>query len=260
MEVRQVIKFKQDTDLVLTAAELRRRYFFGIPIVDQSGKAMLDEDLEFYIRAATEEVERHLAIKLKKQIIEEQQEYLIDQARAWMLVKTTYPIREAFELNGQIGGATRIVMPKSWLSVTKNSDDRSFSRLIRLVPSPDSSPVHNLLYTGIYPNFSAFGTRTLPNHWNVIYCTGWDVIPNDILNFIGLLTAVNIFHILGDLILGAGIAEQSLAIDGLMQSISTTSSAENSGYSARIKGYITDMKNQLPKLEAAYRGIVFGVL
>jgi energy-converting hydrogenase Eha subunit A len=39
------------------------------------------------------------------------------------------------------------------------------------------------------------------------------------------------------LIIGAGIAATSISLDGLSQSIQTTQSAENSGYSAVIKDY-----------------------
>ena len=54
------------------------------------------------------------------------------------------------------------------------------------------------------------------------------------------------------LIIGAGIANQSLSIDGLSQSIGTTSSAENSGYSARIKSYQTEIKETVGRIRLVY--------
>jgi len=77
---------------------------------------------------------------------------------------------------------------------------------------------------------------------------------------IGKLAAINIFHQLGDIILGAGIASQSLGIDGLSQSISTTSSATNAGYGARITGYLADLKQARVDLKNKYDGNALTVL
>ena len=68
------------------------------------------------------------------------------------------------------------------------------------------------------------------------------------------------FNIGGDLILGAGIASMSLGIDGLSQSVATTSSAENSGFSSRIIMYNKEIKSTLEKLKGIYKGINFTVL
>jgi len=46
---------------------------------------------------------------------------------------------------------------------------------------------------------------------------------------------------MGDLILGAGIANQSISIDGLSQSIGTTQSAMYGGASARVESYRQDI-------------------
>ena len=73
-----------------------------------------------------------------------------------------------------------------------------------------------------------------PNYWHAKYLTGFKKIPNDLLNVLGMLASINVLNIAGDIILGAGIASYSLSLDGLSQSISSTSSATNSGYGARI--------------------------
>ena len=59
---------------------------------------------------------------------------------------------------------------------------------------------------------------------------------------------------------GAGIASYSLGIDGLSQSISSTSSATNAGYGARILGYVDDLKKVLPILISKYGGMSLSVL
>ena len=68
------------------------------------------------------------------------------------------------------------------------------------------------------------------------------------------------FNIAGDLILGAGIARQSLSIDGLAQQIDSTSSATNSGYGARIINYNKEIKETLERLQGTYKRINFTVV
>ena len=70
-------------------------------------------------------------------------------------------------------------------------------------------------------------------------------IPTIINNAIGLIAALRILSIAGDLVVGAGIASSSVGIDGLSQSIGTTASAMYGAYSARMEDY----KNELKKIE-----------
>ena len=62
-------------------------------------------------------------------------------------------------------------------------------------------------------------------------------------------------NIAGDLLGGAGVASQSLSIDGLSQSIATTSSATNAGYGARIINYERQIKDNVKSLRDFYKGI-----
>ena len=51
------------------------------------------------------------------------------------------------------------------------------------------------------------------------------------------------------------LASYSLSIDGLSQSISTTNSATNAAFGARIINYQKEIKDSLSKLKTYYRGI-----
>ena len=108
--------------------------------------------------------------------------------------------------------------------------------------------------------FGDFADPYSVKYWRVRYLTGFTEIPTDLLNVIGKTAAINIFHIAGDLILGAGIASFSLGVDGLSQSISSTSSATNAGYGARILGYQDDIKKMMPILIAKYGGFTVTTL
>ena len=84
---------------------------------------------------------------------------------------------------------------------------------------------------------------------------GWSVetLPSDLKRVIGYLAAMLPLDIAGDLIAGAGIANFSISMDGLSQSVGTTSSATNSGYGSRVIQFQKELKNMLPALRAKYR-------
>ena len=102
----------------------------------------------------------------------------------------------------------------------------------------------------------------IPDYWDLQYITGFDLdhLPMDLLNLVGKLATFGPLGIAGDLILGAGIASQSLSVDGLSQSIGSTSSATNAGYGARLVQYQKEIKDAIPRLKLVYDEIKLGVL
>ena len=79
-------------------------------------------------------------------------------------------------------------------------------------------------------------------------------IPALIKKYIAYLAAEGPLGTAGDLIVGAGIASQSISMDGLSQSVNTTSSATNSGYGARIIQYQKERKEMRKVIDQAFRG------
>lgn len=84
--------------------------------------------------------------------------------------------------------------------------------------------------------------------------------PRDIVECIGKLASLQILHPAGDLISGAGIASLSASLDGASQSKSTTSSATNSGYGARIGEYEKEVDKMLSEIRRRYHGMHVGVV
>lgn len=260
--VSLTLRYRKNTDLVLSPDELKNIYFLGIPVTDSNGNPMADREIEFIIRAAQTEIENHLSLKFNRQVYEEDRDWNFDQWKAWGYIRTTFMVRQPISLQGFLNTTQQIDYPAEWLSAKTASDGIKYHRTISLVPIHGSanSLSNNVIYTGIAPYIGYFGNKEIPNYWKMSYLTGWETVPHDILDIIGKLAAINIFHQLGDLIVGAGIASKSIGVDGLSQSISTTSSATNAGYGARIIGYINDLKEKLPQARQVYRGIMLGSL
>ena len=88
-----------------------------------------------------------------------------------------------------------------------------------------------------------------------------DTLPSDIKHMITLKSSANmILQVAGDLILGAGIASSSIGIDGLSQSIQTTSSAMYSGYSSRVDYYEKQYDALKKAVKAQFKINQFGVI
>lgn len=245
--------------IVLSPSELRELYFYGIPIQEKYGTEMSDITIETYIRSAQKQVEGFLSLKLDKQIIEERLPFYREVFTNYNYIQTSYPARKAFRLQGWVANVKQVEYPEEWLTVRETTDGETYHRRIHLIPV-GSTEGQTLTFNGLMPYVGMHGRDFIPDFWKVAYCTGFDRIPEDILTVIGKYASILIFHQLGDIILGAGIANMSLSVDGLSQAIGTTSSATNAGYGARIINYINDLKVELPRLKDRFTGLVFASL
>lgn len=251
---------------VITQEELLVNYLFGIEIEDRNGGKLPASTYDFYIQAAQEEVEKYFSIKFMPQIIEENEDYVRDDYYNWGFIKTTYPIKKAHSLKGYVNDVKQIDFPSEWLSISKSNDKSNIPwRQLSLVPVSSKSPQTSTVYSGVAPLAGMMGYPHIPNYWRMTYTTGFGqcnavVVPIDLKKVIGMLASMGIWDIGGNLVLGAGIANMSLSLDGLSQSIGTTSSAENHAYSASIKSYQSQLKESLPRLTEIYCGIRFGVV
>lgn len=248
------VKYKKNEGLLMSPSYFLEKYFFGIQIKDQYGVSMSEDNLRRYIVEGQSEMERFLDISFQKKVIKENRTFEMRDFVEWGFIPTLYPVCDAYKLEGFINDVKQIEYPSEWLSVKKNSDGKNFHRCVYIVPGSGGARTNSVVYSGITPHLGFLGRQDIPYYWTIEYVTGFDQVPNDIVDAVGMLSAMKLFHILGDIVLGAGIASLSLGIDGLSQSISTTSSATNAAYGARIQGYITDLKRILPELKKYYVG------
>ena len=168
---------------------------------------------------------------------------------SWGYMRTSYPVSAAFELKGFVNTVQQMDIPSAWLS-TKSSNDESKFRQIHVVPVSSIGVQYTTIYNGVVP-LGFYSNQNIPNYWRSVYCTGFTKVPADLLNVIGKLGAINVFHVLGDLILGTpGLSSKSISIDGLSQSYQTQGS-----YKQRIDAYLKDLELSLPRLYNYYKGI-----
>lgn len=256
------LKYKINQGIAFSADELLEGFFHGISICDEDGNDLSYNVIEDKIRAAQKQMENTLSVKLTKTFIKERREFIRGDYYTWGFLRVTYPISGVSSVQGYLNNVQQIDFPNEWLSTNSEINQEDLlNRQITLVPTGSNATVNGaLVYIGVTPHLGFWGYEQIPNYWDVQYCTGFEDIPFDIREFVGKLASISVFAILGDILLGAGIASQSLSVDGLSQSIATTQSAENSAYSARVRQYAGEMKNDLPNLISYYRGITFTAL
>lgn len=256
------IKYKKNEGLIISPEELLALYFYGVKIQSQDGSEMSNETILTYIKAATQEIENFLGIKILKKFVQEDIDYYNDSYQETMpLIQTSFFVNEALSLTGRIGTSEQIKFPRTWLS-TKRSSEELYRKSIRVIPTGSGQHTSggDVLLTGFFSQIGLMQYRNVPNYFQAQYITGFNRVPFDILNVIGKLAAMGLFGIAGDLILGAGIASMSLGIDGLSQSVSSTSSATNSGYGSRVLQYQKEINESLKRLKLRYKSINLTVL
>jgi hypothetical protein len=90
----------------------------------------------------------------------------------------------------------------------------------------------------------------------------WQVhtVPQSLIKTISQIAALLPLDIAGNLIASAGIASQSLSVDGLSQEIHTTASATSSGFGATIISYQKQIADTMSALKKKYSTVGFGTL
>lgn len=224
---------------LITPEDLKKTYLFGIDIIDNNGNELSDDTLQLYIDNAVSMLEHDLDISILPRREVENRDYHLNEYWDWGYFQlNNFPVInvETMELvyfrdeNGD--PETLQVIPNNWIRVQPHDG------IIRLIPNarfPGSLQVDQV--GNYFPEI--LRTNKVPHLWQITYNHGFEdgKIPMIINQAIALTAAIQALIIAGNLVIGAGIAAQSISLDGLSQSVTTTASAENSSYSATIKEY-----------------------
>lgn len=244
---------------VLTVPQLKQRYLFGVDLTDDAGNPLPDEVFQFYILSAIAWLEHELDINVLPTTYErELADYYRGDYQQFTIVQLeNYPVLSIEEFAVEYpSGQNVIVFPDEWLRLDRHHG------LLRVVPTAGTLSEILIGQGGSFLPAIYNGMDHLPDLFAISYTAGFEdgELPFNLLDLIGKVASFGPFNIFGDLIAGAGIATVSLSIDGLSQSIGTTSSATNSGYGARLIQYQKEVKDWIPKLRRYYKGIRMTVM
>lgn len=258
------IKYKKNEGIVYSPEELLSIYFYGIQIQSITGNSISNSVIRQQILSAQQEVEKFLEIRLFPQLVVDNLSfYRDDYWYRFPILRVKLPVTEPLSLTGRLNKIDQINYPKEWLN-SKNDVGGRKAKQINIIPTGSAATRSSIdvLLTGFTAYIGVTSFENIPFYFDVQYTTGFKAseLPYDIIDLIGKLASIKLFHIAGDLILGAGISSVSLNVDGLSQSIATTSSATNSGYGARIIGYLKDIDSTFKRLKSYYKGFNISAL
>jgi hypothetical protein len=264
---------------ILSVEELKTNYLFGLDLTDDTGKPFPDSMYLHFIKAAIKWLEDKLDIPILPTVIEEERhDFFAEDWPEFMFLKLTRHPVISIE-------SVRLVMPgnqevhnfrKDWISLQR------FEGHVNIVPGPAGSSTIALgFHHWFFPWMHRAVNKWIPDVFRVAYTAGfglppegsWNYLPGsepasishpdpvldkfpvDIKELVGKIASFGPLNIAGDLLGGAGIASQSISIDGLSQNFSTTSSATNAGYGARLIQYRQEIKDWVPTLQKYYHGV-----
>lgn len=235
---------------------LRGNYLFGIPLQDQYGNQMKEGMLDHYIKAAIQHTQRMLQVVIEPEdIVDEVHDQYRNDFENWAFFQLhKRPIINVTSLTMYYGSTKAYDIPRDWIRPYSTSGQ------IQLMPNAGSAGSMIITAGGAFGGMVSSRFSYAPSMWRISYRAGMDEIPDDLVEYIMKRASVGILQVWGDLIIGAGIANQTISIDGLSQSIGTTQSPEFSGAGARIKNYNDDMRELEKRLRDTYTGINLGLI
>lgn len=241
-----------------SARQLKSDYLFGISLKDEDGNEYPTANIENWIEKSVSWLETQLQISIQPTTItDEHHDYNIDEYMAYCYIQLyQFPVVSVESINASYAGQDIMDYPTDWINIYKESGQ------LQLVPTTGSlGQVLLGQSSGMMLPMLNNRMSNMPHLFKVSYTAGFGAnsIPANIVDLVSMKACIGILNIMGDILLGAGIATQSVSIDGLSESIGTTQSAENSAYSARIRQYEREIKAQLPELKAYYKGLRLAV-
>jgi hypothetical protein len=238
---------------VITIEELKQDYLFGIDLSDDQGVPFPDSMFERYIRAAVGYIERRLDIRLTPNIIDDERHdfYRQDYYKYIRLQLHEFPLISVESIKLVLPTDQEVIdFDPSWFQI------QDFSGQAEIVPGRGQLSVIVLGQTGAWLPLIYGWTDYIPDVFRIKYTAGFTKgkIPPELTHLVGMAASIGPLNVAGDLVVGAGIAQESINIDGISTMVSTTQSATASGYSARILQYRRELKEGIAELRRYYKG------
>jgi hypothetical protein len=238
---------------LLSVEDLIDRYFFGVDLTNDQNQRMKDSTFQHYILAAIRGLETDLDIAILPTQFSEDHDYHRDDYNEFCFLQLdNYPVISVDDFTIQYpSGQTVVTFPTEWFRLDKTHGH------LQIVATAGTISNFVVGAGGSFLPALGYGMESLPQLFHVTYTAGFGrgQCPRDIIEVIGMGASMGPLNIFGDMLGGAGIASLSLSLDGISQSVNTTSSPEFTGYGARIKDYRDQIHAKIKSLRAYFKGV-----
>jgi hypothetical protein len=237
-----------------TAADLRKRKLFGIPLCSQlTGEAIDDSSIEFYISAAISEIEHMLDIYITPVTFKEKHDYRrFNFTWNYNYLKLDHPnilsvqsVELSFSNDADVNGF--VDFPLEHVHVMPQEG------VIQLVPAFGTSLSGFLLSAFSGTQFHALratGITDFPGGVRVEYTAGFNIdkVPTVICNLIETMAAIGLLSEMGPVLFPNNSV--SIGIDGVSQS---TSNPGPQFLTTRMAELEKEMERQLDAVKGYYQ-------
>lgn len=252
---------------VISVNDLKTFYLFGLDLTNDEGTPYPDSLYAFFIKSAVSWLEHKLDIPIiPKTFYQEAHDYYREDYENFLWVETDFfPVIGIDEIRLVLPGEQVVqIFEQDWIHLMRESGH------VQLVPGPGSAGSVLFGAGGTWLPLIYTHNRFVPRAFRISYTAGFgygtpsqvsprdpmlDTFPQIIKELVGKIASFGPLNIAGDLLGGAGIASQSISIDGLAQNFNTTSSSTSAGYGARLIQYRQEIKDQVPTLQRYYKGL-----
>jgi hypothetical protein len=249
-EVPQVNDVQEAVDTtyetLLTNQELRDLYAWGLLALskDDEGNPFPERLYTHYMQYGIAKFEAKTRIRLFPTPVVEKQDYTPEEWHGyWEFMLDEFPGVSVERVTLALPGAQPYVFPASWIQT-----DLALG-IVSIVPDDSVLDIPYLRTPIGRP-------KVTPNAIVIEYTAGFPLgkVPHNIRDAVGKEAISGFLNIAGDLVGGAAVASQSMSLDGLSQSVNTTSSATNAGFGSRLIQYNNELKRDYPIITARYKG------
>lgn len=253
-DVRQGVYDAVDAtfEKVLTVQQMKDLFLFGLDsaLSNDQGVPMPDRIYVHNIQSAIAKFEQKVNVRVCPQRFVEMHDYFAADMTPFPFFQTDeYPLLSVESLEILYPGQDPLEVDNAWLKVQSQWGE------IHVVPDGPGPE-----FFGYSRHFTYGGAKFHPNAYRLTYFAGMENPPQNIVDVIGKEASFGPLNLAGDLLGGAGIAQQSISLDGLSTNFATTSSATNAGFGARILAYQKELKDQHPELIRYYKGLKLRVM
>jgi len=258
---------------IITPDDLRFSYLWGVDFRASNGASFTDAQIQYFIDAALEEIERKINVTIKKtRVASEPDRRGLARGRDYDAAESQYAFRrERIQRQGMIATRRRPVISVSRLDLV-NMRDRVFSLLGRSAVDgakgkirffdrlPRTSDSARGVETAIFP----YGAETISRQlfYEIDYVAGFetsDDVPTDLRETIAKQAAVSLLNVIGRGLM-SGFSSSSLSMDGVSESFSSTQSATAAFYGADIQQYKDEIRSYVEKNKFKFGHVVMGAL
>lgn len=193
----------------VSVESVKNNYLFGINLADSNGNPLPEELFVHYLNAAVDYVQNLLDIIITPTDFTERHDYIRNDYRNWGFIQLAHnPVREVKRITLMYGQQRAVEIPLDWVQLNKLTGQ------VTLFPSAGSANSLIIGQTGLLFGFQSQWDWA-PMLWEVEYTAGIDendpAIPFTLLKeTIFKRASMGILNVWGDLIIGAGIANQSV--------------------------------------------------